>query len=70
MNGNQNFKASTGWLEKFKNHHGIRQLNITGEKLSAASVEEIDEFKTKFQNMMSELGLTRDQVYNADETGL
>ena len=30
------FKASTGWLEKFKTRHGIRNLNIQGEKLSAA----------------------------------
>ena len=30
------FKASTGWLEKFKTPHGIRNLNIQGEKLSAA----------------------------------
>lgn len=70
LNGDENFKASTGWLEKFKNRHGIRQLNMTGEKLSAASTGEIDEFKKKFQNKMIESGLTRDQVYNADETGL
>ena len=30
------FKASTGWLDKFKNRRGIRKLNIQGEKLSAA----------------------------------
>ena len=30
------FKASTGWLEKFKTRHGIRNLSIQGEKLSAA----------------------------------
>ena len=27
------FKASTGWLEKFKTRHGIRNLSIQGEKL-------------------------------------
>ena len=30
------FKASTGWLEKFKTRHGIRNLSIQGEKLPAA----------------------------------
>ena len=30
------FKASTSWLEKFKTWHGIRNLSIYGEKLSAA----------------------------------
>jgi len=32
----ESFKASTGWLDKFKNLHGIRNLSIQGEKLSAA----------------------------------
>ena len=31
------FKASLGWLHRFKLRHGIRQLNIQGEKLSANS---------------------------------
>ena len=30
------FKASTGWLEKLKNRHGIKNLRIQGKKLSAA----------------------------------
>ena len=30
------FIAPTGWLEKFKNCHGIRNLSIQGEKRSAA----------------------------------
>ena len=29
------FKASTGWLEKFKTRHGIRNVSMQGEKLSA-----------------------------------
>lgn len=32
MNGDENFKASSGWLDKFKNRHGIRSLSIQGEK--------------------------------------
>lgn len=70
LNGDASFKASQGWLEKFKNRHGIRELNIQGEKMSAASVETVNEFKEKFAQMIKENGLTRDQVYNADETGL
>ena len=38
----ESFKASTGWLNKFKNRHGIRNLSIQGEKLSAAEEEEED----------------------------
>lgn len=70
LNGDAGFKASEGWLYKFKQRHGIRQLNIEGEKLSAASAEIVSDFKKKFDELMRENGYTRDQVYNADETGL
>lgn len=70
LNGDANFKASTGWLDNFKNRHGIRELNIQGEKLSAANAETVNNFKRKFDEMITEMGLCRDQVYNADETGL
>ncbi|KAJ8937653.1 hypothetical protein NQ318_002169, partial [Aromia moschata] len=32
--GNEDFKGSAGWLQKFKKRFGIRQLSISGEKLS------------------------------------
>lgn len=70
LNGAVSFKASTGWLDHFKNRHGIRELTIEGEKMSAASVESVNAYKEKFKRMIAESGLTRDQVYNADETGL
>lgn len=70
LNGDSSFKASVGWLDKFKHRHGIRELNIEGEKLSAASTEIVDAFKQKFQRMIDENELTRDQVFNAEETGL
>jgi len=28
----ESFKASTGWLDKFKNRHGIRNLSIQGRR--------------------------------------
>ncbi|XP_072384379.1 uncharacterized protein [Diabrotica undecimpunctata] len=70
LNGDPSFKGSSGWLEKFKNRHGIRKLKNEGVKLSAASIEVVDEYKRKFQAMIDEYGLTRDQVFNADETSL
>ena len=63
------FKASTGWLEKFKTRHGIRNLSIQGEKLSAAE-ETVEPFLQKLHQVMEEKGLTTEQIYNADETGL
>ena len=44
----ETFKASTGWLEKFKNRQGIRNLSIQGEKLSAA-VETVKPFLQKLR---------------------
>ncbi|KRZ55949.1 hypothetical protein T02_13724 [Trichinella nativa] len=32
-----NFVASSGWLRNYKSRHGIRELKIHGEKLSADS---------------------------------
>ena len=63
------FKAWTGWLEKFKTRHGIRNLGIQVEKLSAAG-ETVEPFLQKLHQVMEEKGLTNEQIYNADETGL
>ena len=63
------FKASTGWLEKFKTRHGIRNLSIQGEKLSAAE-ETVEPFLQKLHKVIEEKNLIPEQIYNADETGL
>ena len=65
----ESFKASTGWLDKFKNRHGIRNLSIQGEKLSAAE-ETVEPFLQKLNKVIEERGLIPEQIYNADETGL
>lgn len=55
------FKASTGWLEKFKNHYGLRNLCIQGEKLSAA-VETVEPFLKNLHKVIEEKGLTPEQI--------
>ena len=65
----ESFKASTGWLDKLKNRHGIRNLSIQGEKLSAAE-ESVEPFLQKLNKVIKERGLIPEQIYNADETGL
>ena len=53
------FKASTGWLEKFKARHGIRNLSIQGEKLLAEEETSIDERgSAMFQKMLVVDGIT------------
>lgn len=63
----EGFKASAGWLEKWKNRYGVRQVNVCGEKLSA-DVDAADIFKTEMHEFMQ--GYSKDQIFNADETGL
>ena len=63
------FTASKGWLWRFCKRHGIRELSLQGEKLSADATA-IDPFKRKLQEVMEKEGLTLEQLYNRDETGL
>lgn len=63
------FKASEGWLEKWKNRYGIRKLQISGEKLSADK-HAVEEFKTFLHKLLDEEGISGDQLYNCDESGL
>ena len=63
------FKASQGWLDRFKRRHGIRQLRVVGEKLSA-DVQSIQPFIEKLYRLIQENSLQLEQLYNADETGL
>jgi hypothetical protein len=55
-----------GPLEK---SFGVRQLNITREKLSACT-KEIATFTTKLAKIIEEEDFSSDQMYNCDETGL
>lgn len=65
----KDFKASDGWLDKFKKRHGIRYLTITGEKLSCDNAA-VEPFKQKFLETVETEGLVPEQIYNADESGL
>ncbi|KAJ8885996.1 hypothetical protein PR048_012202 [Dryococelus australis] len=61
------FKASNGWLRKFKARHGIRELDLSGEKLSAApkaAENFIEKFKIEAESYDPEF------LYNTDETHL
>ena len=56
-------------IKKFKKRHGIRQLQITGEKLSADK-SAVEPFRQKFLDKIKQMNLVPDQVYNTDESGL
>ena len=63
------FTASSGWLWRFCNRHSIRSLRLEGEKLSA-DTESPESFNKELQDVMECEGLTLEQIYNCDETGL
>lgn len=65
--GYHSFRASDGWLHKFRNRHNITFKTISGE---AASVnpEDVVAFFDKIPSLLR--GYSAHDVYNADETGL
>ncbi|XP_067128657.1 jerky protein homolog-like [Centruroides vittatus] len=69
LGGNADFQASTGWLMRFESRHGIRDLDIQGEKL-LADAESAEYLKKSFKNIIDKDGYKKTNVYNADETGL
>ena len=63
------FSGSTGWQWRFCKRHGIRNLSLEGEKLSA-DTEASATFVTSFNKFVEEHQLTFNQIFNCDETGL
>ena len=63
------FEPSTGWLNRWKQRHGVNLVKQSGESKSA-DVTAATEFQPKLQVIMDERGLCKEQVYNCDETGL
>ncbi|XP_055981316.1 jerky protein homolog [Sorex fumeus] len=59
---------SGGWLWRFKARHGIRKLDAAAEQ--QGTEQQATEFCGFFRSLASEHGLSPEQVYNADETGL
>ena len=69
LGGDQTFTASSGWLKNFKLRHGIRQIEIHGEKLSADAPAAVS-FSENLKKHLEDNKYDLDFVYNADKTGL
>lgn len=63
------FRASDGWLWRFRKRHGIMNKRIYGEA-SSAPKEEIEPFRQKLIDHINNEMLLESQIYNADETAL
>ena len=63
------FKCSNGWLERFKERHGISFKRICGEEKSVdTESDQMDEWHRSLSMIMKEY--TPDDIYNAEETGI
>lgn len=67
VGASDDFKASGGWLDKFRKRHNISYKNICGE---AGSVDEnvVGEWKGKLREICD--GYLEQDIFNCDETGL
>lgn len=61
------FKASNGWLQKFRVRHAIQYRAICGES-AAVDMVTVEEWKHRLPSIFNEYDPS--DVYNADETGL
>ena len=65
--GIADFRASDGWLGKFKSHHGINFLIVCGES-EAVSGEVCNDWKSTIHNLIKNYDPS--DVLSIDETGL
>ena len=65
--GRDEFRASNGWLESFKNRHAIVWNSVSGES-NDVDMSLVDDWKSKIGSLLE--GYKPEDVYNCDETGL
>jgi len=65
----EEFKASRGWFENFKERTGILSVVMHGEAASSNS-EAAEKFVKEFNEFVNSEGYVLNQVFNCDETGL
>lgn len=65
--GYSDFKASAGWLDKFKKRHGLTHKSICGESADVSD-EDCDSWMQKIPEILREF--SPHNIFNADETGL
>lgn len=63
----RSFKASNGWLEKFKNRHSLTFRVLSGEANQVDPVT-VEEWKRRLPKLLESYAET--DIYNADETSL
>ena len=65
--GHDNFTASNGWLESFKNWYNITASCLNGESADV-NVQTVEDWKKRLPAIID--GFELCNIFNADETGL
>ena len=60
------FKASSGWLQSFKNHFGLKQLTVSGEAADVPQ-ETTEGWFERLKLLIQDYKL--EDIWNEDETG-
>ncbi|XP_027967761.1 tigger transposable element-derived protein 7 isoform X2 [Eumetopias jubatus] len=68
--GRTDFKASTGWLFRFRNRHAIGNRKVCGEQVLSSASENVEPFRRKLYMLIKEEKLSLAQLYSGDETDL
>ncbi|XP_047636693.1 tigger transposable element-derived protein 7 [Phacochoerus africanus] len=68
--GRTDFKASTGWLFRFRNRHAIGNRKACGEQVLNSASENVEPFRQNLSMLIKEEKLCLAQLYSGDETDL
>ncbi|CAM4402597.1 unnamed protein product [Caretta caretta] len=63
------FKANQGWLNGFRNHFNLKNVQTTG-KAASANEDAAKAYPEQLKKIIEEKGYLPEQVFNTDETGL
>lgn len=62
-------KLSNGWLQSFKDRHGLKEMKRHGEAASA-SADTVEKERKRIQELIVKYGYELHDIFNMDETGL
>jgi len=65
----ERLKLSNGWLGRFKERNGLRQMKRHGEAASA-NAETVENERRRIQELIKKYGYRLRDIFNMDETGL